>query len=84
MTQPSALRQVSTTQGEQGALADNLDVGELFDDVPVSGQQNPDVAPLPQGPGQGRRNGREAAHPDKVVHLRGNEKYFQEMPSYQP
>ncbi len=69
---------------QRGALADNLDMGELFDDVPVPGQQDPDVAPPPQGPGQGRRNSRETSHPDKIVHLRGYEKYFQEMPSYQP
>ena len=61
-------------------MADNVEVGELFDDVAVSWKQDPDVAPPPQGPGQGCRNGGEAAHPDEVIHFRGNEQDPQETP----
>jgi hypothetical protein len=64
-------------------LTNDLDMKELFDDVSIARQQDPDVAPGAQCAGQGRRNGREAAHSDKVIHLRGDEQYFQEMPSCQ-
>jgi hypothetical protein len=46
---------------------------ELLDDVPVSGQQDPDVAPGAQRPGQSGGNGGEPAHPDEVVHFRRDE-----------
>ena len=62
------------------ALANDLNMRELFDDVAIAGEQDPDVGPEPQRPGQGRRNGREAAHPDKVVHLGGDEQNSQKCP----
>ena len=53
--------------------ANDLNMRELFDDVAISRQQDPDVAPEPKRAGQSRRNGRKAAHPDEVVHFGRNE-----------
>jgi hypothetical protein len=50
-------------------LANDLNMQELFDDIPITRQQDSDVAPGAQCAGQGRRNGREPAHSDKVIHL---------------
>jgi hypothetical protein len=55
---------------------------ELFYDFAISRQQNPDIAPAPKRPGQGRRNGCETAHPDEVIHFRSNEQYPQKKPSH--
>ena len=63
-------------------MPNDFNMGELFDDVPVAGQHDPDIAPGTQCPGQGGGNGREAAHPDEVVHFSGDEQDFQETPSY--
>jgi hypothetical protein len=57
--------------------------GELFDDVPVPRQHDPDVAPQPQRPGKRGRNRRKTSHPDKVIYFRSNEQDFQETPSCQ-
>jgi hypothetical protein len=54
---------------------------ELFDDVPIAGEDDPDIALEAQCPGQGSRNGGEPAHPDEVVHFSRNEQNLQEMPS---
>ena len=42
---------------QRRALANDLNMRELFDDLPVSRQQNPDVGPGAERPGQGGRNG---------------------------
>jgi hypothetical protein len=54
---------------------------ELFDNITISRQEDPDVAPEPKGPGKGCRYGREAAHPDEIVHLGRNKQNFQKTPS---
>jgi hypothetical protein len=61
-------------------LADNFEMDELFDDVAVSGEKDPDVAKAAQRPGECRRNGSQPAHPDEVIHFRGNEQDPQETP----
>ena len=58
--------------GHRRAAANDLNMRELFDDVAIARQQDPDVAPGPQRPGQSRRHGGEPAHPDEVVHLGRN------------
>jgi hypothetical protein len=58
-------------------MADNLEVGELFDDVAVSWKQDPDVGPATQCPGQSCRNGSQSAYADEVVHFSGDEQDFQ-------
>ena len=57
---------------------------ELFDDVTISGQKDPDVGPWPQRPGQGGGNSGQSAHADKVVHLRRNKKDSQKAPLRMP
>ena len=69
---------------QSGALSNDFNVGELFDDVPITGQHDPDVTPAAQRPGQGGGNGGETAHPDEVIHFSGDEQDLQETPSYQP
>ena len=63
------------------ALSNDFNVGELFDDVPITRQHDPDIDPGAQRPGQGGGNGGETAHPDKVIDFRGDEQDLQEMPS---
>jgi hypothetical protein len=57
---------------------------KLLDDIPISREENSDVAERAQCAGQGRRNGRKAAHTDVIVHFSGNEQDPQEAPSNQP
>jgi hypothetical protein len=64
------------------ALANDLKMRELFDDVAISRQQILTSLQEPKRPGQGRRNGCETAHPDEVVHFRGDEQYPQKTPSH--
>jgi hypothetical protein len=54
-------------------LPNDFNVGELFDDVPVTGQHDPDIAPRAQCPGQGGGNGSEPAYPDEIIHFSGYE-----------
>ena len=65
-------------------MPNDFNVDELFDDVPVAGQHDPDIAPRAQCPGQGGGDGSQTAHPDEVIHFRGDEQDLQETPSYQP
>jgi hypothetical protein len=58
-------------------LADDLDMGELLDNVAVAGKQNPDVAPGTQRPGQGSGNCGQSAHANEIVHLRRDKKNLQ-------
>ncbi len=48
-------------------------MGELFDHVPVARKHDPDIAPGTQRAGQGGGHGGEPAHPDEIVHFRGDE-----------
>ena len=65
-------------------VANDLNMQELLDDIAISREQDPDVAPRAQSAGQGRRDGRKAAHPDKIVHFRGDEQNPQKKPSCPP
>jgi hypothetical protein len=56
-------------------------MGELFDDVPVTRKDNPDITEGAQCPGQGRRNGCQSAYPDEVIHFSGDKQNSQEMTS---
>jgi hypothetical protein len=58
-------------------MADNVQTGELFDDVAVTWKQDPDIAPAAQRPGQSCRNGGQPAHSDEVVHFGGDEQNSQ-------
>jgi hypothetical protein len=69
---------------QRRALPNDFNVDELFDDVPIAGQHDPDVAPRAERPGQGGANGSQTAHPDEVIHFRCDEQDLQEAPSYQP
>ncbi len=62
---------------QSGAFPNDFNVGELFDDVPITGQHDPDVTPAAQCPGQGGGNGCETAHPDEVIHFSGDEQDLQ-------
>ncbi len=66
---------------QRRALADDFDMQELFDDIPITGENDPDVTPGAQCPGQGRRNGCKAAHPDEVVHLGSDKQNSQKTSS---
>jgi hypothetical protein len=46
---------------------------ELFDDIPVAREHDPDVTPWTQRPRECSGNGSETAHPDEVVHFRCDE-----------
>jgi hypothetical protein len=59
-------------------MADNIETGELFDDIAIAGKQDPDVGPAPERPGKRGRDGGESADPNKVIHFRGNEQDSQE------
>ena len=68
---------------QRRALADDLDMRELFDDVPVARQQNPDVAPA-RASARGRAAETAARPPTRTkssISVVTN-KYPQEMPSY--
>ena len=69
---------------ERIAMADDFKMGKLLDDVPVSRQHHPDVAPKPQCPGQRRRDGGKSADPDEVIHFRGDEQDPQESSPISP
>jgi hypothetical protein len=62
-------------------LADDFDMQELFDDIPIAGEDDPDVTLGSQCPGQGRRHGRKAAHPDEVVHFSSDKQNSQKTSS---
>ena len=68
---------------QRRALSDDLDMQELFDHVPVSGEDDPDIAERAQCPRQGCGNSSKPAHPDEIIHFRGNEQDFQKTPPYQ-
>ena len=64
-----------------GAIANNFNMRELFDDVAVAREHDPDVGPGTQRPGQRGGDGGKTADPDEVVHFRGDEQDLQETPS---
>jgi hypothetical protein len=66
------------------ALSNYLNMCELFDDIAITRQQDPNVAPEPKCPGKGCRNRGKAADADEVVHLSRNEQDFQKKPSQPP
>src|SRR3954470_12108334 len=55
-----------------GTLSNDFNMGELLDHVPIARQHDPDIAPGTQRTGQGGRHGGKPAHPDEIVHLRGD------------
>jgi hypothetical protein len=55
---------------------------ELFDDIAIAWQQDPDIVLGAQRPGQRRRHGGETAHPNEVVHFCGDKQNPQETPSF--
>ena len=57
---------------------------ELLDHVPVARKDDPDIGQRAQRAGQGGGDGGKAAHPDEVVHFRGDEKNPQERPQTRP
>ncbi len=61
-------------------MADNFNMGELLDDLPITRKKNPDVVLQTERSGKGGGNGGKTANADEVVHLCGDEKYFQEVP----
>ena len=63
---------------QSGAFSNDFNVGELFDDVPVTGQHDPDITPAAQRPGQGGGYGGETAHPDEIIHFSGDEQDLQD------
>ena len=70
--------------GRLAAAADDLDVADLFDDVPATGQQNADVDFGAECARQRGRDGGEPAHADEVVHFRRDKENLQEMPLGSP
>jgi hypothetical protein len=50
-------------------MADDLNMGELLDNIAVAGQQNPDIRPGPERTRERRGDGSEPAHPDEVIHF---------------
>ena len=65
-------------------MSNDFNVGELLDDVPITGQHDPDINPGAKRPGQGGGNGGKTAHPDKVIDLRGDEQDLQRNALDQP
>ncbi|MEY9659664.1 hypothetical protein ABH980_006671 [Bradyrhizobium ottawaense] len=67
------------------AAANDLNMGELLDDVAIAGQHDPDIGKGAKGAGQRSGHGSKAADADEVVHLRGDEQDPQEqLPSVDP
>jgi hypothetical protein len=58
-------------------MANDFKMEELFENLTVSGKQDPGVCPATKSPGKCRRNGSKPAHPDEVVHFGRDEEDFQ-------
>src|SRR4051794_12313485 len=64
---------------ERRTAANDLNMRELFDDIAIAGQHDPDVGERTEGSGECSGNGSESADADKVVHLCRNEQDPQEL-----
>ena len=50
-------------------MANDLNMRELFDDVAIAGQHDPDIGEGAERSGKGGGNGAKSADADEVVHL---------------